>query len=808
MTYQNFKSDFTSVHRFYVTDNGVKTQVKVPQHVRLTFFTDQRCGCITVERNGTQTSGCTVSKDGMSLTASVPLSRTFLGEGELFCEVAQIESDPTFPQSERTEVTPLRPGITLYAGKTDEGADIETDALLGVIVPGAIRYDAAQTLTETQSDQAVKNLNLRDSENNFFADMSSYKNAIDPNSKWRPRRTLFGTDCRGNLFYSGQDSANIRSNIFGNYCQRNKVDGGFAFNRLGNNCQYNTFERTCTGNFLGNGCSGNKYGAGCNGNTLGNFCQYNTFGSYCDYIIMEDNCCYNSVGDFSRNIHFGSGVKYVQIKSNATEGKCLQNIHILAGISGKSSAEPLVIDFGDQYLNQSRTLIIASKRTDGRASTIDDMVMHYADDIPFESGEGTSSAVQSNLENKSISEGSSAFGGQTTAGTRGYKWTAIDFASKTITLSTPLEGSIGAGAILSIINGSKYDKCSKVSATADKGSVTIKVESLPFTSVVTDSGDDAMTLMVYSNPLAGNVDLGQYAHAEGFNTKALQKYSHAEGKDTVAAGQYSHAEGRNTEAFYAAHSEGRDTHATGERSHAEGQGTYAMGIASHSEGRDTHSKGENSHAEGLRGWANGANSHTEGTDTVADGSHSHAEGLGTKATNQAEHAQGRYNKSNTGTLSSIGIGTSSTDRKNAVEVMENGDVYIFGVGGYDGTEVSQTTKSLQVAFFEKETETPDAQISQARADISRLATQQPAEDDGSALPLLCGQPPILFGAGTPKESVVPSNWRQFDPETGEGYNWTGLPTALGQQYINTEASSGGRYVGVRDGMTALKWLNC
>ena len=140
--------------------------------------------------------------------------------------------------------------------------------------------------------------------------------------------------------------------------------------------------------------------------------------------------------------------------------------------------------------------------------------------------------------------------------------------------------------------------------------------------------------------------------------------------------------------------------------------------------------------------------------------------------------------------------------------MENGDVYIFGIGGYDGAEVSQTTKSLQVAFFEKESETPDAHISQARADISRLATQQPTEDDGSARPLLCGQPPILFGAGTPKESVVPVNWRQFDPETGEGYNWTGLPSAIGQQYVNTEASSGGRYIGVRDGMAALKWLNC
>lgn len=122
-------------------------------------------------------------------------------------------------------------------------------------------------------------------------------------------------------------------------------------------------------------------------------------------------------------------------------------------------------------------------------------------------------------------------------------------------------------------------------------------------------------------------------------------------------------------------------------------------------------------------------------------------------------------------------------------------------------------QEFQTLKHESQAATADANqaaynTAQARADISRLSSLQPAEDDGSALPLLCGQPPILFAAGTPKESVVPDNWRQFDQETGEGYNWTGLPSAIGQQYINTEASGGGRYIGVRDGMTALKWLNC
>ena len=93
-----------------------------------------------------------------------------------------------------------------------------------------------------------------------------------------------------------------------------------------------------------------------------------------------------------------------------------------------------------------------------------------------------------------------------------------------------------------------------------------------------------------------------------------------------------------------------------------------------------------------------------------------------------------------------------------------------------------------------------------RADIDRLAWLQNAPDD-RALPLLCGQPPILFGADTPKESVVPDNWRQYDPATGEGYNWNGRPSAVGQQYIDTTAQSGGRYVAARDGEWDLKWIN-
>ena len=81
--------------------------------------------------------------------------------------------------------------------------------------------------------------------------------------------------------------------------------------------------------------------------------------------------------------------------------------------------------------------------------------------------------------------------------------------------------------------------------------------------------------------------------------------------------------------------------------------------------------------------------------------------------------------------------------------------------------------------------------------------------DYSALPLLCGQPPILYGEGTPQESIVPLNWKQFDPVTNTGYNWTGTPSALGQTYINISATSNGRYTAVPDVTNPynLKWVN-
>lgn len=196
---------------------------------------------------------------------------------------------------------------------------------------------------------------------------------------------------------------------------------------------------------------------------------------------------------------------------------------------------------------------------------------------------------------------------------------------------------------------------------------------------------------------------GEAAHAEGQGTEATGLASHAEGYLTDAKADYAHAEGQKTRALsFAAHAEGYNTEAK-KYAHAEGNGTFANGESSHAEGLSSEANGVVSHAEGRKTFANGEYSHSEGRETEANGKYSHAEGFTTITYNDAEHASGRYNnsvektESNTtadATLFSIGIGDSKKQRKNAFEVKQNGDIYVNGIGNYDGSN-SESAKSLK-----------------------------------------------------------------------------------------------------------------
>lgn len=203
-----------------------------------------------------------------------------------------------------------------------------------------------------------------------------------------------------------------------------------------------------------------------------------------------------------------------------------------------------------------------------------------------------------------------------------------------------------------------------------------------------------------------------YSHAEGHGAQANGEASHAEGSGSIGLGIWSHAEGHGTQSNgEASHAEGYGSIADGNYSHAEGYDSIAEGNYSHAEGYESHAEGDYSHAEGENTIASGYYSHAEGENTLALGSASHAEGLGTITNNVGEHAEGKYNHSNSdtentnniglNTIHSIGIGTGDNDRKNAFEVMENGDVYVYNVGDYDGTNATENdTKTLQEVLEE------------------------------------------------------------------------------------------------------------
>lgn len=182
---------------------------------------------------------------------------------------------------------------------------------------------------------------------------------------------------------------------------------------------------------------------------------------------------------------------------------------------------------------------------------------------------------------------------------------------------------------------------------------------------------------------------------------AVGAYTVAEGINTVAAAAYSHTEGITTKTLVA---EGDNPNDPSQQPHSWG---------SHVEGVLNNVKGAGAHAEGAGTHAYNDEAHAEGLETNAYGEASHAEGQRTLTTNFAEHAEGNQNVSNhnsdtygdpLNTQHSIGItrdghtdpqtGIYIPDRKNAWEIMQNGDAYLIGIGDYNGTNPSDA-KTLQ-----------------------------------------------------------------------------------------------------------------
>ena len=150
----------------------------------------------------------------------------------------------------------------------------------------------------------------------------------------------------------------------------------------------------------------------------------------------------------------------------------------------------------------------------------------------------------------------------------------------------------------------------------------------------------------------------------------------------------------------AAHVEGMSCTAIGSGSHAEGQATVSSGVCSHAQGNACISKGDYSFAGGLRSSANGDYSIALGYYVCATTDSTAAFGAYNKPVSYGTLSQYSAPAASAQTLFSIGNGSSFT-RRNMFEIKANGDVYIYGLGNYNGTNspgntgYSSTVRPLQ-----------------------------------------------------------------------------------------------------------------
>ena len=211
--------------------------------------------------------------------------------------------------------------------------------------------------------------------------------------------------------------------------------------------------------------------------------------------------------------------------------------------------------------------------------------------------------------------------------------------------------------------------------------------------------------------------------------------------------------------------EGVDNTASASFAHAEGGNAVASGIASHAEGSNTAASGTVSHAEGYF--------------TKALGRYSHAEGAGTIASNDYEHAQGRFNASHKSsstfgdagnTLSSIGFGTADSTRKNAVETMQDGKTFIYGLGGYDGTNPTNGVKDLVAAIEGKADAADIPEWAKAPAKPTYTASEVGAYSTTAIDAILQGYLPLdYFQNG----QTIPMYWGDGTKLCDFGANWLG-----------------------------------
>lgn len=293
------------------------------------------------------------------------------------------ESEDYFGEDQNYILLSGRDGGDYQGVETDNLADgAVTEPKLSLDLQSKVNNNVKyveQNLGNSQAKIAAKNVLMKDADGNFYLGSDFYHKAITAESTAKPSHCVFGTNFRDNKFGSGVDH-----NTFGNNVYNNEFDHSFAANTLGSNIANNKFKSYARHNTFGSNIQRNTFIVKFDSNQVGNDIQNNLFGNtlggdFSDNVFGND-IRYCSFQGYIKHSRFDGNMFYANIQSNATETNPLQNIHVLSGIKG-TNVQRLTINIPDKYLNSSKELIITTKVTNGGASTADDIVMYYADEV-------------------------------------------------------------------------------------------------------------------------------------------------------------------------------------------------------------------------------------------------------------------------------------------------------------------------------------------------------------------------------------------------------------------------------------------
>lgn len=133
----HYKSDCQIIERFYSYDDGTAVQVPVPERIKIEYYIDKGKGSIVVERKGDYCHNCSVSDDGMTLIAAIPLAKHPIGRGRLLCDKVEYIDDPLFPGGHKVKVTPMLTSIELWSQASDnDKSSAYGELLLAKIIRG------------------------------------------------------------------------------------------------------------------------------------------------------------------------------------------------------------------------------------------------------------------------------------------------------------------------------------------------------------------------------------------------------------------------------------------------------------------------------------------------------------------------------------------------------------------------------------------------------------------------------------------------------------------------------------------------